>query len=184
MITNRKFTNTTLWMLPLYNLPTDEYKKIGFINAYSDDENQMYLNPVCLLLFGETDVYGNNQGDLVTLFDDLVLDVYTYPQNLTVVALKIPEDLLNDYELITEGHYSQLSDKYRELVGEKVWARVVSNTTHSISKEKRLQLQIIDKDQKISELTGLSPTGEVWEKFNRDEEVLTNDIINHIIASK
>lgn len=176
-----KFTNSTLWFLPLYNLPKWEFDQRGFVNAFADDENKMYCFPIVLLLFKDTDLYGDQQGDLVTLFDEQVLDVYTYPGYLTVVVLKVPDEFLDDYEKIVNSQYSQLSPLYRELVSQRVWARMSTPEMATISKEKRLQLQIMDKDRSVSRITGIGPgANEVWPNWNFENEILTNKIIEEL----
>lgn len=176
-----KFTSSTLWFLPLYNLPKWEYDQRGFVNAFADDENKMYSSSIVLLLFKDTDFYGDQQGDLVTLFDEQVLDVYTYPGYLTVVVLKVPDEFLEDYEKVINSQYSQLSPLYREQVSEKVWARMATPDISTISKEKRLQLQIMDKDKSVSRITGISPgENEVWFDWNQQDEIITNQLIKSL----
>lgn len=176
----RKFTDSSLFLIPMYGLPMEEFKRAGFIDAYAQDENKMFVENCCLMLFRASEEFGYLQSDLITLFDDLVIDVYSPTEELMVIVLKIPVEFEGDYFLITEGQYSYLSPQYKEKVDNKVWARMQSTNTHTIAKEKRLQLRIIEKDPMIAKMSGMVPNEQVWPMWNTFSETLTNEIINQL----
>jgi len=175
------FTDSTLWFLPMFNLPRKTYKEAGFINAFIGDEQHFSecIRPLYLLFKVG---YEEQLEDIVTMLDSAVISQYNY-NNLHVVVLKIPQMFYRDCKLIEQGRYSELSDDYRALVSEKVQ---VTQQFLVNKKLKRLQLQIIDKDplpqQWIEEIYDIQvdETCEYWTMFDKQKETITKQLIEQL----
>ena len=119
-IDGKEVTNSTIFILPMFGLPLDTYKKAGFVNAFIKDTQKVFDKPVALLVFYCKERYVQDQDDIITMMDSLVIDIYGYNKKLLVVAVTIPEKFMWDYQKITFGQYSALSKEYQEMVSDKV----------------------------------------------------------------
>jgi hypothetical protein len=175
------FTTSYLFILPMFGLPMSVYKEAGIINSYCDyyKFNRPYLLHT---VFYNKPEYEENLLDLITMFDDAVLNV-EYIGDKVIVTLQVQKDFLSDYDLILESKYSQLSDLYRSYVSDKP-------SNPNSKSEKRLQLQIMDKDEKcrrnvecIYEIE-LEEGYEIWRRFDKEEETITKDVLKTLLYKK
>ena len=111
-------TNATLFFMPIFGIDDKTLKKIGFINAYTQDKDKAYeengIYKIHALFRPDT----NGFADFKTITKKLeaagiLYDEYDYEDGYIVLALNFPERFNEDYDHIMNGKYTKVS---RELV--------------------------------------------------------------------
>lgn len=150
---------------------------LGFKNAYIRDINHetdleyplfLLFSPPEMAIFNE---FLEGEYEYGQLKED-----YDYPNNQVVLVYDFPESYKNDYKLIIEGKYSQVSEKYKKLFPETYKeGGLVHNTLtfHVFNKTKKLR----EEKEKALELEpGFLEGQELWELFNIEKETLKIDL--------
>ena len=185
MVRNLKYTVSTVFLLPMYRIPFKEWTTAGFVNCYVKDESKGYGFPVLHIVCYGKEKYGQALDDIITMLDELVVDLYGYDKTLVVLVVKIPEEFMQDYLTVFNSLYSQLSDNYRELVSEQT---DTGNKLYDQHIGKRLQLLIMEGDPiaknfMAKEIINVEDVeiGESWCKFVFQNETLTRKEVDKII---
>jgi len=165
---------STIFMVKPLGIDRTELEKHGFINAYSLDVEQVYLDCV-YLLFKPSDM------DLFSDFlekekerTDRIIDDYDYPEGYVVVVYELDRRFKEDYDLIRQGKYSKTSREFQDLFSKIT--KIVKNGKHR--DEISLQYRIFNKTQDLikfwEEKLGItfSSDQEVWEGFLEERETL------------
>lgn len=177
-----KTSNTTeIMIMPVYGLLMDVYEQCGFVGAYIAHEGRVYTQDVVVMVFSTGEEYAESFGDLSTVLEEYLVDMYAVDDKLVALVLQIPEELQDDYWAIIESRYHELSPAYRALVSDRpeVDRKGIG---------KRLPLLIAERDERVMKLmleaNGGMDAGydQVWRKFIWSDEVLTQEKINKIIS--
>ncbi len=189
MIREKKttFTGSTLWLIPMYRITMAEWKRAGIIDAYLTDEvkvDKVYEGLTVRLLFRVDEEKYQLIEDAISTIPEFI-DMYGLGTELIVVVLRIPEEFEDDYQLIMEGKYSQLSAGYKEVVSD----RIINNKAATFKTNgKRLQAMIIDRAPQVKDIAAKTVVdmsnvqeGEIWEKIVPENEVINQSIIDNLI---
>jgi len=110
---DKKFTNTTLFLLPALNILNDDLSKAGFINAYLGDNGYEieYKNSLYLLFkpSGSSDIE-----DFIDKYKEVIHDDYNIGDHVMIV-FKFPKDFIKEYKYFKQGKYSKFSKTYINL---------------------------------------------------------------------
>ena len=182
---NLKYTQSTIWLMPMLRIPFSDWCKAGYVNSYVKDEKKNYGHPVILFACYAKERYAEALDDIITMLDSQVVDFYGYQNAVNIVVCKVPDEFMWDYHTIINGGYSNLSEAYKELVGERTNS---GNKLYDEHVGKRLQLLIIEQNQLAKDFIAKEivnmdeiEEGEIWPKFNFKNELLTENEIKNII---
>ena len=184
MIDGKEVTNSTIFILPMFGLPKRVFDDAGFASSFVKYGDRIYGSPVLFLVFYTRERYAENHEDIITMMDSLVLDIIPFSDTVGVVVLQIPKIFEWDFDHIIHSHYSNVSEEYRQIVGDRTETR---NKLYNEHVGKRLPLLIAEKDPLIKEFIQkeydivLDLETEVWERFDIQKETLTEEKLKKIM---
>ncbi len=174
----KRKTNSTIFLLPALGIDPRDLEDCGFIDSYIRIEGKEYdkerrflvavFEPVTKDQKETFDVFLEREKFLSFVEEEIKQG------DKVIVVYRFPEEFYNDYDLIIEGKYSKVSDKYKGIFPkfrEKKDKIVLS-----------LQKLIFDKDPDFKEQqeerigTDIEADSELWEVFDIDKEILKLDI--------
>lgn len=183
-IDGKEVTNSTILLLPMFGLPKRTFDEAGFASSFVRYENYRYGCPVLFLVFYTRERYAQNLDDILTMLDSAVLETIPFSETVSVIVFQIPKRFQWDYDHIVNSHYSNVSEAYREIVGDRTETR---NKLYNEHIGKRLPLLIVEKDPLIKEFIQneydivLDLETEVWERFDISKETLTEQKLKDIM---
>jgi len=203
-MTEIKFTKTATFIFPLLQIPKNLFEvsvldKYGrniysnrFINAYLEDQNvtsfqdDVENNYIFLLLKNYQDVNFSTFYSTITAFPNYV-DDYDIKDCL-VMVFRIPEETKEDYDLLINGKYSEISTESKKLIlGNNFYSGKAFTLPLILNKSSALKESWEDKLSFIGpHIYSPADLGdqEVWPIINREKEVLTKEIIDSFIIKK
>lgn len=173
-MSNRTITN--IFMVPTLGIKRNILKRLGFVNAFSSDPNLPVQYEGCIYLLFRTENPANIQSFIDKEYDNTsreLVDDYNYGEYV-VLVYKLRDDLKEDYELIRQGKYSEVSRDFRGFFDKKVRVQSETGTEHKIS----LQHRIFNKDKELKKYweekigAELEPDKEVWVMYDEQKETL------------
>ena len=195
-----KFTKTATFLFPLLNIPKsmfecsikDPWGRLKytnrFINAYcvnssitkySNDEDNKYVHVV---IENYQDVDFETFYSTITAFPNYVDDYDN--QDCMVLIFRVPDEYVEDYNLIMNGKYSEVSQEAKKLIlgnnfytGKPFTLPLILNksTVLKDSWEERLSNPGSEVDL---------GTQEVWPILNIEKEELSNKVLNSLLKKK
>mgnify|MGYP001161243549 FL=1 len=187
-----KFTKTATFLFPLLNVPkslfdchiTDSWGRLKyksrFLNAYlKNDTISKYKE--------ENYIYVLARGYRDTDFDKFYTTVQAFPnfvddydiKECTVFIFSIPTDYINDFNLIINGKYSEVTANGKKLILANHYFSGKSYTLPLI-----LNKAIVLKESWEERLSNPGSIAhlydqEVWPIINNKTEILTNEVISN-----
>lgn len=195
----KKNTKTSTFLFPLLEIPKNifacniknSFNRViydsRFINAYLRDENiDNYLKEhIFVLIENYQDKDFSTFYSTMTAFPNYVDD---YEVNgCLIVIYKVPDNNLEDYNLIINGKYSQVSELGKKLIlsnhfyhGKSVTIALVLAKSSSLRDSWEQQLSKFSKPQAIANLGDQ----EVWSILTEEKEIITNEIFSELKVIK
>lgn len=180
------WTDTDLFLLPIFKLDNEALKQNGYVNAFIGDvnRNDESESPLIYMLF-----HPENQEQLGIFIEGLeerniVYTDYDYEGDHVVVVLLFPTEYIEDYYKIIESNYSTCSKEYQKelniphfkdehgalFVDDRGKPVGIDNLPTTIFKNSIDLKQVFADDfgMEVEELDGV----EIWRKFDVDRNTL------------
>jgi hypothetical protein len=192
----RKFTKTATFLFPLLEVPkytfkcniTNSFNKplydSRFINAYLHDEALGYQDEdyIYLLLENYQDENFKKFYSTLSTFPNYVDDYES--NNYLIVIYSIPEKNKDDYNLILDGKYSEISDDAKLLIISNYYYHGAKMTLSLILHKSNILKETWEKELSFTATGVNSPADlkdqEVWSKIMRSEQILTKEIFTEL----
>jgi hypothetical protein len=180
-----KKTVTSIFMVPMLNIPKGELRNNGFLNAYyRDDIWDKHPKNVIFLLFRPEDI-----NRFIIFLDsenertESVIEDYCYPDGFFVVAYQLNPKLKKDFDLVRLGKYSKTSPRFQ-----KQFPKIVTVEKSGIHiEELSIQYRIFNKTIDLVKYwedafdTKFDKEQEVWDGFIEKNEILNIDKIKEYL---
>lgn len=184
--TAAKKTITTIFIFPTvkenkcWGENAEDLTNNGFLNAYSkDDMSDVVYDYAVFALFKPKNV--NRFAEFLEreYARGAVLDDYDYPGGFVVVVYSLIAGFEEDYALVKQGKYSKTSVAFKERFPKVV--KIIINGLHR--DELSLQARVFKRSTDLVKYwedkldITMGDDYEVWDRFNEEQEILTEEIL-------
>ena len=166
----KKVNVSALFLKPTLNIPSHLSFQNKYVNTYLfNAEEEVTYNNSIQVLFQPVNLAWFNT--FVASEEDrgaTIIDEFDYPSGDVLLVYRLPVNLENDFNLILEGKYSKVSEKYK-----KLFPKVVKIRGKEVLS---LQWMVLNKDIKLKTFweeefnTTLLNENEFWGLYNIESE--------------